>query len=56
MPRAKLSKAFHRSASSECRGGKQIAQRLCVEVTTVKNHVHNMLGKLGVRRRYDAPR
>jgi two-component system, NarL family, nitrate/nitrite response regulator NarL len=28
-----------------------IAARLCIEVTTVKNHVHNILDKLGARRR-----
>jgi two-component system, NarL family, nitrate/nitrite response regulator NarL len=33
---------------------KEIAQRLCIEVTTVKNHVHNVLEKLQVRRRGDA--
>jgi two-component system nitrate/nitrite response regulator NarL len=33
---------------------KEIAQRLCIEVTTVKNHVHNMLEKLQVHRRRDA--
>lgn len=30
---------------------KQIAERLCIEVTTVKSHVHSILGKLGVERR-----
>jgi two-component system nitrate/nitrite response regulator NarL len=30
---------------------KQIAGRLSIERATVKNHVHNILGKLGVRRR-----
>jgi two-component system, NarL family, nitrate/nitrite response regulator NarL len=33
---------------------KQIAQRLCIEVPTVKNHVHNLLEKLGVQSRYEA--
>jgi two-component system, NarL family, nitrate/nitrite response regulator NarL len=33
---------------------KQIAQRLCIEVPTVKNHVHNLLEKLDVHSRYDA--
>jgi two-component system, NarL family, nitrate/nitrite response regulator NarL len=33
---------------------KEIAARLCIEVTTVKNHVHNILSKLGVRRRGEA--
>jgi two-component system nitrate/nitrite response regulator NarL len=32
---------------------KEIAQRLCIEVATVKNHVHNILDKLDVRRRGD---
>ena len=32
----------------------EIADRLCIEVHTVKNHVHNMLAKCGVRRRADA--
>jgi two-component system, NarL family, nitrate/nitrite response regulator NarL len=32
---------------------KEIAQRLCIEVATVKNHVHNILDKLDVRRRSD---
>ena len=30
---------------------KQIARRLSIELATVKNHVHNMLRKLGVTRR-----
>jgi DNA-binding NarL/FixJ family response regulator len=33
---------------------KEIADRLCIEVHTVKNHVHNVLAKCGVRRRSDA--
>jgi two-component system, NarL family, nitrate/nitrite response regulator NarL len=33
---------------------KEIAQRLCIELPTVKNHVHNVLGKLAVRRRGEA--
>jgi two-component system nitrate/nitrite response regulator NarL len=33
---------------------KQIAQRLCIEVPTVKNHVHNILEKLQVDRRSEA--
>lgn len=32
---------------------KEIAQRLGIEVATVKNHVHNLLEKLHVRRRWD---
>jgi DNA-binding NarL/FixJ family response regulator len=35
---------------------KEIAARLGIEVATVKNHVHNLLEKLGVRRRTDAAR
>jgi DNA-binding NarL/FixJ family response regulator len=30
---------------------REIAERLCIEVPTVKNHVHSILGKLNVRRR-----
>jgi two-component system nitrate/nitrite response regulator NarL len=33
---------------------KEIAGRLCIELSTVKNHVHNILRKLQVRRRIDA--
>ncbi len=33
---------------------KQIAQRLRIELPTAKNHVHNILAKLGVRRRAEA--
>jgi DNA-binding NarL/FixJ family response regulator len=33
---------------------KEIAQRLSIEVATVKNHVHSILGKLNVRRRGEA--
>jgi DNA-binding NarL/FixJ family response regulator len=33
---------------------KEIARRLCIELPTVKNHVHRILEKLGVRRRADA--
>src|SRR5690606_5745579 len=33
---------------------KQIAAQLCIEVPTVKNHVHRILEKLAVRRRSDA--
>jgi DNA-binding NarL/FixJ family response regulator len=35
---------------------KEIATRLRIEVATVKNHVHNVLDKLQVRRRSDAAR
>jgi DNA-binding NarL/FixJ family response regulator len=33
---------------------KQIAQRLRIELSTVKNHVHHILAKLGVHRRTEA--
>ena len=33
---------------------KQIAARLCIELPTVKNHVHHILEKLGVSRRAEA--
>jgi DNA-binding NarL/FixJ family response regulator len=33
---------------------KQIAQVLCIEVPTVKNHVHNLLEKLEVHSRHEA--
>jgi two-component system nitrate/nitrite response regulator NarL len=33
---------------------KEIANELCIELPTVKNHVHRILDKLGVRRRADA--
>jgi two-component system nitrate/nitrite response regulator NarL len=33
---------------------KEIATRLCIELPTVKNHVHNVLEKLHVRRRTEA--
>jgi two-component system, NarL family, nitrate/nitrite response regulator NarL len=33
---------------------KQIAGQLCIQLSTVKNHVHNILEKLQVRRRADA--
>ncbi len=35
---------------------KEIAVRLTIEVSTVKNHVHNILNKLQVNRRSDAAR
>lgn len=35
---------------------KEIAARLCVTVHTVKNHVHSVLGKLGVQSRNEAIR
>jgi DNA-binding CsgD family transcriptional regulator len=33
---------------------KQIARQLCIEIRTVKNHVHNLLEKLRVSRRGEA--
>jgi len=33
---------------------KEIARLLCIEVPTVKNHVHNLLEKLDVRSRHEA--
>lgn len=33
---------------------KEIATELCIEVATVKNHVHNILDKLSVHRRVEA--
>jgi DNA-binding NarL/FixJ family response regulator len=33
---------------------KEIARRLCIQVATVKNHVHSILDKLNVRRRGEA--
>jgi two-component system nitrate/nitrite response regulator NarL len=33
---------------------KQIARRLCIELPTVKNHVHHLLEKLGVETRAEA--
>jgi len=35
---------------------KEIGKRLAISLSTVKNHVHNLLGKLAVRRRRDAIR
>jgi two-component system, NarL family, nitrate/nitrite response regulator NarL len=36
------------------RSNKEIARELCIELSTVKNHVHHMLEKLGVRGRAEA--
>jgi DNA-binding NarL/FixJ family response regulator len=35
---------------------KQIAEKLCIELGTVKNHVHNILTKLGVKSRDEVSR
>ena len=35
---------------------KEIAQRLCIELSTVKNHVHSALEKLGTHQRAEAAR
>jgi two-component system nitrate/nitrite response regulator NarL len=35
---------------------KEIARRLCIELSTVKNHVHSALEKLGTHRRAEAAR
>ena len=40
--------------ASEGLSNKEIAERLVIELPTVKNHVHNVLVKLGVRRRSQA--
>jgi DNA-binding NarL/FixJ family response regulator len=36
------------------RSNKEIARELCLEVATVKNHVHNVISKLQVRTRQEA--
>jgi DNA-binding NarL/FixJ family response regulator len=41
-------------ATGRC--NKEIGQRLCISVRTVKNHVHSILDKLGARRRREALR
>jgi len=38
------------------RSNKEIARELCIEISTVKNHVHHVLEKLGVRGRAEAAR
>lgn len=40
----------------QCLSNKEIAQRLAIDVHTVKNHVHNILQKLHVHRRSEAAR
>jgi len=39
---------------AESLSNKEIAARLCIELATVKNHVHNILDKLQVSRRSEA--
>jgi DNA-binding NarL/FixJ family response regulator len=39
---------------AQCRSNKEIARELCIEISTVKNHVHRILEKLGVRGRAEA--
>lgn len=38
------------------KSNKEIARGLGIEVATVKNHVHNILAKLGLQRRGEVPR
>jgi len=56
LEEVKLSKRETEILELLCEGlaNKEIADRLCVEVHTVKNHMHNVLAKCGVRRRADA--
>jgi DNA-binding NarL/FixJ family response regulator len=48
---AEISEFLRRGLSN-----KEIASRLQIEVTTVKNHVHNILEKLGLSRRAEIAR
>ena len=41
---------------SQGHSNKQIARQLCLELPTVKNHMHSVISKLGVRNRYEAAR
>jgi two-component system nitrate/nitrite response regulator NarL len=54
--RARLTRREHEVLRllDEGLSNKQIAQRLCIELPTVKNHVHRILEKLAVRRRTEA--
>jgi DNA-binding NarL/FixJ family response regulator len=42
------------SLLTDCQSNKQIARRLGLEVSTIKNHVHNIIVKLDVRNRTEA--
>lgn len=42
------------SLLTDCQSNKQIARRLGLEVSTIKNHVHNIIVKLDVRNRAEA--
>lgn len=42
------------SLLTDCLSNKQIARRLGLEVSTIKNHVHNIIVKLNVRNRTEA--
>jgi two-component system, NarL family, nitrate/nitrite response regulator NarL len=54
--RARLTRREHEVLRllDEGLSNKQIARRLCIELPTVKNHVHRILEKLAVRRRTEA--
>ena len=39
---------------TDCLSNKQIARKLGLEVSTIKNHVHNIIVKLSVRNRAEA--
>lgn len=57
-PLSQLTRREREVAQLMCEGlsNKDIAQRLTIEVATVKNHVHSVLDKLHVHRRGDAAR
>jgi DNA-binding NarL/FixJ family response regulator len=54
--RARLTRREHEVLRllDEGLSNKEIAQRLCIELPTVKNHVHRILEKLAVHRRAEA--
>jgi DNA-binding NarL/FixJ family response regulator len=54
--RARLTRREHQVLRllDEGLSNKEIAQRLCIELPTVKNHVHRILEKLAVHRRAEA--